>query len=209
MFGRAPPAPIDYYSVLEDEEHWTKEQYALQVTNPAVWTQIQFTIDMNLVLHTAKEQTVLDIFAWFGGWFAFLYVFAYAFMRIIVPKVQQISLILRLFQMDPNKGKTPRDPLLEEKATSAELIKMAKQKVKARRQLPRSTEEVFMRVSDHFFQTIFYCCKRRTGVEASLLQAERMVSREMDVYNFLKNSRQTDASIHALTTFEQRRLINQ
>ena len=111
--------------------------------------------------------------------------------------------------MDPNKGKTPRDPLLEEKATSAELIKMAKQKVKARRPLPRTTEEVIMRVSYHFFQRFFYCCKRRTGVEASLTQAERMVNREMDLYKFLKNSRQAEASIHALTTFEQRRLINQ
>ena len=87
MFGREPPAPIDYFSVLQDEDHFTKEQYALQVTNPSVWSQIQFTIDMNLEVHTANEQTVIDIFAWFGGWFAFLYVFVYAFMRIIVPKV--------------------------------------------------------------------------------------------------------------------------
>jgi len=44
-----------------------------------------------------------------------------------------ISIIIRLFKVDPNKGQRPRNPLEVEKIPPGELIKMAKKKVRDRR----------------------------------------------------------------------------
>jgi hypothetical protein len=69
---------------------------------------------------------VLIIFAWLGGWFTLMFIVAYALTKIFVPWFTYLSIVVRAFKTDPNKGDLPRDPLLVEKATPKELIKLAK-----------------------------------------------------------------------------------
>lgn len=67
-------------------------------------------------------QTILTIFFWMGGWFAFLYAFAKFFTHLFYPYLAYLSVIVRLFQADPSKASTPRDPLAVERATPADLL---------------------------------------------------------------------------------------
>jgi len=39
-----------------------------------------------------------------------------------MPWVTYLSVIIRLFRVDPSKGKMPRDPLAVDKATPADLL---------------------------------------------------------------------------------------
>jgi len=41
----------------------------------------------------------------------------YFFARLVYPFMMYLSVILRLFRIDPNKGQVPRDPMLAEKMT--------------------------------------------------------------------------------------------
>jgi hypothetical protein len=66
---------------------------------------------------TPTTQTILTIFAWLGGWFVFMFIFAFAITKTFVPSLTYLSVVVRAFKTDPNKGSTPRDPLLVEKAT--------------------------------------------------------------------------------------------
>lgn len=64
-----------------------------------------------------------------------MYGFAKFFAHFFTPFFTYLSIVTRLFKIDPSKGQTPRDPLMEEKATPQELLKLAKQKIKDRKPL--------------------------------------------------------------------------
>jgi hypothetical protein len=81
----------------------------------------------------------LTIFPWLGGWFFLLFSIASFISVLFYPFMTYLSVVIRLFKTDPNKGKTPRDPLLAEKATPAELLKLAKAKLKERKPLTRGS----------------------------------------------------------------------
>lgn len=46
-----------------------------------------------------------------------MYGFAKFFAGFFTPFFTYLSVIIRLFRIDPAKGQTPRDPLMEEKST--------------------------------------------------------------------------------------------
>jgi hypothetical protein len=49
----------------------------------------------------------------------FMWMFAAYFFSLIMPWVTYLSIILRIFRVDPGKGQVPRDPLAVEKAGPA------------------------------------------------------------------------------------------
>jgi hypothetical protein len=111
-------APIDYWSVLHDGYHDYRLSYDKPVTNLNIWSHIQLNADLNLIQYQPKQKTVMLVFPWLGGWFCFLVVFGQFFAGFVTPFMTYLSITLRLFRTDPNKGQTPRDPLQVEKATA-------------------------------------------------------------------------------------------
>jgi hypothetical protein len=65
---------------------------------------------------------MLAIFPWLGGWFVFMWAIGKYGAFLCMSWVTYLSIIIRLFKMDPGKGKLPRDPLAVENATPAELL---------------------------------------------------------------------------------------
>lgn len=120
----------------------------------------------------------------------------------------QLSMVTRLFRTDPNKGQIPRDPLLLEKATPQELLKLAKQKIKDRRPLSRGSADTCAQILKLLCCKAFCCC-RDTRFSKVVNQGRGTIRRELDLFHFLKNQRQFEATLNALTTYDQRRLIKQ
>ena len=54
-----------------------------------------------------------------------------------------------------------------------------------------------------------FCCCRDTRFAKSIKLGRGIIRRELDLFHFLQNQRSFGASINALTTFDQRRLIKQ
>lgn len=42
-------APIDYFSVLQDLDHFKTQLYPLPIKNPLVWSHIQFDVNQDLI----------------------------------------------------------------------------------------------------------------------------------------------------------------
>jgi hypothetical protein len=67
----------------------------------------------------------LEMFPWIGGWFVFLWMFVKFAAYLLMPWVTYLSIIIRLFRVDPGKGQIPRDPLAVEKAQPGKLLDLA------------------------------------------------------------------------------------
>lgn len=113
--------------------HNTRGSYLLKESNPDVYSAIQIQVETNLIHLHAEKQYSLQILPELGGWFTLLVVIFGAITKVTYPIMMYISIIIRLFKVDPNKGQRPRNPLEVEKIPPGELIKMAKKKVRDRR----------------------------------------------------------------------------
>lgn len=118
-----------------------------------------------------------------------------------VPYLAYLSIVTRLFRTDPNKGQIPRDPLLMEKATPQELLKLAKQKIKDRKPLSKGRCDTCGQITKMICVKVFCCC-RDTKFAKVVKQGRGHMTRELDLFRFLKNQRQFKANLNALTTFE-------
>lgn len=68
------------------------------------------------MIHTKPTtETILEIFPWLGGWFVFLFVFGRYIEYLFMPWITYLSIIIRLFKVDPGKGRVPRNPMAVEK----------------------------------------------------------------------------------------------
>lgn len=117
----------------KDGMHNTRGSYLLKESNPDVYSAIQIQVETNLIHLHAEKQYSLQILPELGGWFTLLVVIFGSITKVTYPIMMYISIIIRLFKVDPNKGQRPRNPLEVEKIPPGELIKMAKKKVRDRR----------------------------------------------------------------------------
>lgn len=54
-----------------------------------------------------------------------------------------------------------------------------------------------------------FCCCRDTKFNKSVKQGRGVIRRELDLFKFLANQRKYEATMNAMTTYDQRRLIKQ
>ena len=124
-----------------------------------------------------------------------------------MPWFTYFSVIVRLFRVDPSKGKIPRDPTLVEKAEPDQLLAAAKARVKERVPLTQNECSLAVLNFEALVTKIFTCRHSKFG--RILEQGTTHIRRELDLFNFLKQQRQIMATLDCITTFEQRRMIRQ
>lgn len=83
---------------------------------------MQFNVSQDLIKQNPSTQTILTIPFWMGGWFAFFFTVGYFLSRLIYPHMAYMSVVLRLFQVDDERGSIPKDPLAVERATPQDLL---------------------------------------------------------------------------------------
>ena len=67
-------------------------------------------VETNLVQMFAEKQYSLEILPELGGWFILLVVIFGSITKLTYPIMMYISIITRLFKIDPNKGQRPCNP---------------------------------------------------------------------------------------------------
>lgn len=80
--------------------------------------------------------------------------------------------------------------------------------MKDRRPLTKSNCDLFSLVTKLLLHKAFCCC-RNNKFGNILKQGRGTINRELDIFHFLKNQRNQEATLNSLTTYEQRRLIKQ
>lgn len=106
----------------------------------------------------------MEIFPIMGGWFIILYALAKYFAYLWMPWVTYLSVIVRLFRVDPSKGKMPRDPLAVEKATPSDLLNQARNRIKERVPITRSTTDLILLNLEALIRRIFTCRTSKFGM---------------------------------------------
>lgn len=99
-----------------------------------------------------------------GGWFIVLYAVVKYFAYLWMPWVTYLSVIIRLFRVDPSKGKTPRDPLAVEKATPGDLLKQARERIKERVPITRNSCSLLLLNLEALVKKIFTCRTSKFGM---------------------------------------------
>jgi hypothetical protein len=106
--------------------------------------------------------------------------FAYLWM----PWITYLSVIVRLFRVDPSKGKMPRDPLAVEKATPGDLLNQAKNRIKERVPITKSSCDLILLNLEALVRKIFTCRTSKFGM--ILNQGRSQIRRELNLFRFLK-----------------------
>lgn len=104
MISMLDADPINYYSLPKDSDHLYIGTYNRQQSNNRVYAQVQFQVATNLLEQTPLTETNLAIMPWLGGWFFLLLALGRFATRFFYPFFMHLSVILRLFRVDPNKG---------------------------------------------------------------------------------------------------------
>lgn len=81
-----------------------------------------------------------------------------------MPWVTYLSVIIRLFRVDPSKGKLPRDPLAVEKATPADLLTQARNRMKERVPITRSSSDLVLLGLELLVRKLFTCRSSKFGM---------------------------------------------
>lgn len=132
--------------------------------NPLVWSHIQFDVNQDLISQQPTTKSFLEIFPIIGGWFIILYALAKYFAYLWMPWVTYLSVIVRLFRVDPSKGKMPRDPLAVEKATPGELLNQARNRIKERVPITKSSTDLILLNLEALVRKIFTCRTSKFGM---------------------------------------------
>ena len=94
--------------------------------------QVIFDISQDLITDQMSCKKVYNIIVTCGGIFTVSYCFCRYFAYLWMPWFTYLSVIVRLFKVDPSKGKMPRDPTSVDKTEQADLVQQCKARVKTR-----------------------------------------------------------------------------
>jgi len=82
---------------------------------------------------------------------------------LFMPWITYLSIIIRLFRVDPGKGKQPRDPLAVERANPADLLLMAQRRLHERTPLTKGKCDLILLNSEALVRRIFTCQTNKFG----------------------------------------------
>lgn len=113
--------PLHYFEETIEYQDFevSKAYYSRKNDNKNIWTHIQLQASPNLVMFTPVYESKLEIPPILGAWFFIMYCLGLFIARLVYPFFMYLSVIVRLFKIDPNKGQVPRDPLAVEKLPAA------------------------------------------------------------------------------------------
>ena len=175
---------IEYYSLPRDTDHFSIKSYARKYSNDRVYAHVQFQVATNLIKQSPLEKDSSMILPWLGATFFLMLVIGRYLGSLTYPFFIELSVIMRLFRIDPKKGQIPLDPLKPEEMTPKELIQAAKSKVKDRRPLAYTRREALFEIMKMLLAKV--CCCRTTAFGRSIAQGRKMIRRELDLFAFLQ-----------------------
>jgi hypothetical protein len=154
---------IDYWSIIKDKEHWRQGFFSNPNKYPNTYAHVQFSVSQDLVLVNSDSESPWTIVPFVGGWFVCLYLVGALARFLFMPWITYLSLIIRLFRVDPSKGKMPRDPMAIDRTKPWTLVRMAKQRIKARTPITSTRTDLWMLNVEALVRKILTCRTSKFG----------------------------------------------
>ena len=133
-----------------------------------------------------------------GGALAFVYVLLHLFFSRYVSWIMYLEIIRNLFKIDPSRGKKPKAAKKLQSKDPNALLYEAKQSIQNRVKLtPSTTDNIVL-----FLEALtrkFAC--RQTRFARIVNEGITQIRAELNIYNYMRKIRMTDAVVKALTTF--------
>jgi hypothetical protein len=167
--------------------------------------QIMLDSNQNLVVYQGRTENWLSFAPWVGGWFCFLYFTAFIWFHLTMNWLTYLDIIVRLFKVDPAKGQTPRDPYAVEKASAKNLITMAQRRLKERKPVTSGACQLCLLNTEAGIKKILTCQTNKFG--RILNQGRSQIRRELNLFTFLKQQREIQATLDAIVPFANRRIL--
>lgn len=115
-----------------------------------------------------------------------------------------LYIIRTLFKVDNNPRKKPQSQAKLNEKNHDGLVKEAKESHKYRVRLTTSKCDSCMLIFESVIR-IITCGKNRWS--RTMQEGEKQIKGELDIFNYMRRLRMTAATVNALTTFNQRRLL--
>lgn len=176
--------PLDYWNIDPNERRtipfWEK------FSQPNVAHEIWFECNRNLVVEALVLPSIMGAIALTGGLFFVMCFVLRWFFGLFMPWFMELSIILRMFKVDPSKGKRPRDYNLDD-TNPREMIEKAKERLKERVPITQKCCSLCLLIFEKFIARLC-CINSKFGRIVN--QGSRTIKRELNLFNFLKNQRE-------------------
>lgn len=130
--------------------------------------------------------------------FFFFYAISSYFFARFVPWMMQVEIVRVLFRVDPTKGKKPRAAKKLASKEPFDVLKEARSTIKNRVQITPNNCDKFVLFLDSCTKKL--AC-RQTRFSRIVHEGMRNVREELNIYNYMRKIRMTDAVVKATTTF--------
>jgi len=115
-----------------------------------------------------------------------------------------LQIIQGLFRVDPTKGKKPKSKAKMDSRKNEELLEDARNAMRKRTPLSNNACD---KVVLAFESSVKWCTCTRTKFSRIVHEGMDQIKRDLDIHNHLKKMRLIQATVNALTTFNQRRML--
>ena len=176
-----------------------------RASKPTTVASITFELSSDLLIESPRrEKNIIDGIAITGGVYIILTAVVGFCFSCIVPYLMHLHIIRNLFKVDNNHGKKRQSTLKLKNKSHDGLVREAKAAHKGRIKLTTNACDSFMLIFESFIR-VFTCGQNRWSriVGEGILQ----IKGELDIFNYMRRLRMTQATVNALTTYNQRRLL--
>jgi len=143
--------------------------------------------------------TAIGVIGAIGGQVFFIGGLASLFLSRFVPWMMFVEIIRELFRVDPSKAKKPKAAAKFKSKATGDVLQEAKATVKNRVRLTSSTCDNIVLFLEAV--TKRFLCIRPSRFARIINEGMGQVRGELDIYNYMRKIRMTDAVTKALTTF--------
>ena len=204
LFGR-PLQKEQYLSSVRDASSITYTPFPYHHSQPSVVASLDFQLSYDLYIEAPKnEQNVLDSIALAGGVYIILITIVGFLFSAFVPYFMHLYIIRTLFKVDNNPRKKPQSQQKMAEKNHGNLVKEAKDSHKYRVRLTTSGCDSCMLIFESVIR-VLTCGKNRWS--RTVQEGVKQIKGELDIFNYMRRLRMTAATVNALTTFNQRRLL--
>ena len=165
---------------------------------------IEFEVSDDLYVEVKQSFFLFDGLALVGGFFALCVAVASYIFSLFMPWLMHLRIIQGLFRVDPSKGKKPKSQTKMNSRKNEDLLEDARNAM--RRRVPLSNS-VCDKVILGLESSIKWCTCKRTKFSRIVHEGMDQIRRDLDIFNHLRKLRLIQATVNALTTFNQRRLL--
>ena len=196
---------VEFLSSVRDASSITYSPFPDRLSKYTVAASLDFQLSYDLFIEAQKrDQNLIDSVALAGGVYIILCTIVSFIFSAFVPYFMHLYIIRKLFKVDNNPRKKPQSQAKMGEKNHGTLVQEAKDSHKYRVRLTTSGCDRCMLVFESVIR-VLTCGMNRWS--RTVNEGVKQIKGELDIFNYMRRLRMTQATVNALTTFNQRRLL--